>query len=140
MADPVPLRPEAPQGQASSRRRRRRTEEERDPYVDRASFEMIDLAPQAAIKQASGGASPRAGALAYADWWLRSRRPQGLLVADLDRVARGAGGRPCRAAVAWRPRQGLSGAGRGARVVRASAVRARLQERAAPWPGREGRA
>jgi polyhydroxyalkanoate synthase subunit PhaC len=62
-------------------------EYERDPYGDRASFEAIDRALQAAVAHATGGVSPRALIGAFADWWLHLATSPGkqLLLAEKAR-------------------------------------------------------
>ena len=61
--------------------------ENRDPYADRATFEMIDRALQAAIGRVTGGISPRALSIAYLDWWLHLATSPGkqLLLAEKAR-------------------------------------------------------
>jgi polyhydroxyalkanoate synthase subunit PhaC len=62
-------------------------EDERDPYSDRASFEAMDRALQAAVGHATGGVSPRALVGTFGDWWLHLATSPGkqLLLAEKAR-------------------------------------------------------
>jgi polyhydroxyalkanoate synthase subunit PhaC len=89
MPDPVPLRPAPARSEAfvPPPVPPDPLGEERDPYADRASYEMIDRVLQAAIGHASGGISPRALMGAFSDWWLHLATSPGkqLLLAEKAR-------------------------------------------------------